>query len=480
MRNIDATDFYSNFVVTSALVLIPNNAFCLPDDELVQNLYFENLSHAIQNDEFEIKFHAFALLLLTPHYRPINCVLNEFTYTNIDKTPGGPSLAIWGTSIDNLLFTNLLVDNCNSPGTWFSISFLGEVIFENITIINIEDNPAQMISISLNAHVDIRGLKIENYKSPEFASTSVVTISGLEAQTIKIDSVTVTNCVMYDIPLISTLSAYDSITFDNGYFNDVQLGDGVALISFADQSSVNMNNHVLQNVRPIDSNDESSVLIEIKVYDTTGSDDSLINNISITNSSVSVLKINAMVGESSDAKEFKVNNLTYSDSEIQGKREILTTRGNTNTANIGFVFNNLHFDGLDFVDNGYLFYAAHRLLNTVVIDNSTFSNIKSGRIVIDELSGDDIDLTSTTSFMRTEFSFVVSDLEPLIALQGDLTLHIDECIFSNLTSTHDKGGLLNIVADAKVDITNTDFQYNSGIMASIFNIQLFGGISCTN
>jgi hypothetical protein len=111
MRNLDATDYYSNIVVISALIVLVNNGLCLPDDGLVQNLYFENLSFGIKNDVLGNKIHGFALFLVAPHYRPINCVLNDFKFIDIHRVPIGPILAFWGTSMDNLLFSNLLVEN---------------------------------------------------------------------------------------------------------------------------------------------------------------------------------------------------------------------------------------------------------------------------------------------------------------------------------------------------------------------------------
>jgi hypothetical protein len=191
MRNIDATEYYSNEIVISGIVVIANNPLCIPNDGLVQHLTFDNFSLGIKSDEFKNKLLVFGLLLTNTHYRPISSTINAFKVSDIHRYPVGPVFALYGTRIDNILFSNLLVDNIVQQEQLIQADYHREVIFENITVTNIQNHPAQIISLTLDHYAEIRNFYVENYTASVYSTSSIITATGTQSQIVIIDSVIV-------------------------------------------------------------------------------------------------------------------------------------------------------------------------------------------------------------------------------------------------------------------------------------------------
>ena len=114
-------------------------------------------------------------------------------------------------------------------------------------------------------------------------------------------------------------------------------------------------------IQALDPVDETSNLLNINTFDLSGEESIELNDISMTNSSISFFKIGSMINTPPATKIITVRNFAYTNSEIMSQRSLITTEGIVFNVDVSFLFDNVTFDNINFVTKGYLMRLSHQL-----------------------------------------------------------------------------------------------------------------------
>jgi len=104
--------------------------------------------------------------------------------------------------------------------------------------------------------------------------------------------------------------------------------------------------------------------------------------VTITNSTLTFMEINSFLNNAPATKTLSFENLKISDSVIGTQMYLFSTSGMKYSQDIRFVFTNMTVDGITFANTGEILDLGHSLPNALVIQNSTFTNLRSAKITI--------------------------------------------------------------------------------------------------
>ena len=239
-------------------------------------------------------------------------------------------------------------------------------------------------------------------------------------------------------------------------------------------------NHTLSKIQALDPVDETSNLLNINTFDLSGEASIELNDISMTDSSISFFKIGSMINTPPAAKIITVRNFAYTNSEIMSQRSLITTEGLVFNVDVSFLFDNVTFDNISFVTKGYLMRLSHQLLGNLVIKESQFITLKSAGILIVSSNLQNDVLKTQVQIIDSTFTNASFDTESLLTLNEGAYLQIHNCTFTHISTLRDGAILTAGYQKTQTNITDTVFQNNTAINAALFNIESESIVRCTH
>ena len=239
-------------------------------------------------------------------------------------------------------------------------------------------------------------------------------------------------------------------------------------------------NHTLSKIQALDPVDETSNLLNINTFDLSGEASIELNDISMTDSSISFFKIGSMINTPPAAKIITVRNLAYTNSEIMSQRSLITTEGLVFNVDVSFLFDNVTFDNISFVTKGYLMRLSHQLLGNLVVKDSQFITLKSAGIIIVSSNLQNDDMKTQVQIIDSTFTNASFDTGSLLTLSEGAYLQIHNCTFTHISTLRDGAILTAGYQKTQTNITDTVFQNNTAINAALFNIESESIVRCTN
>ncbi|CAI2360923.1 unnamed protein product [Moneuplotes crassus] len=194
-----------------------------------------------------------------------------------------------------------------------------------------------------------------------------------------------------------------------------------------------------------------------------------IKDISITNSSVSLFKINTFINTTDEPKLLTIKSIKFLASTIHTKRVLISTKGVLMNTNLSINMSELTFENIEFTSSGTLIEIMHQLPTNVTLSDSTFNNITSGLISI-EGSKQTEALSTLFSMNNCSFTNIRSSVNAFIAVQQKAEVVITKSLFTNLTLTTFISGIMNIQDKARIKVLNSSFTRNSAATATIFKV----------
>ena len=281
-------------------------------------------------------------------------------------------------------------------------------------------------------------------------------------------------------PVIKSATTLNKLQLINGVFSDLNISLDTPLISLSTMQELVFTNHTVTNVQSIDSSDESSNLLDISIFDLSGTASIEISDISMTQSSISSFKIHSMINTPPTTKIITVSNFTYTNSEFTSQRSIITTEGLVFNVDVSFIFQNITFDNINFTKKGYLLELSHQLLGNVVFKESKFTNLVSAGIIVASSNLQNTALKTQVLIKGSTFTNASFETQSLLTLSEGAHLQIQNCTFTHISTLRDGAIIAAGYQKTNTNITDTVFQNNTAINAALFNIESESVVKCTN
>ena len=196
--------------------------------------------------------------------------------------------------------------------------------------------------------------------------------------------------------------------------------------------------------------------------------------------SLPFLKINSLINTTPVQKLIAFRNIHFSDIVNTTQVDLISTDGISSTQDILFEFTNITFTGVSYSMSGYLMDLNHLLVNQVLIQNSSFTNLTNAGIRIGGTASNSNVIKSKVKIINSVFNSSMVGTSSFISTYTKSEVEIINCTFTNM-ATVDNGAVLRAMSsEVIVNISDSLFQNNSAIEGSLFNIESKGVVRCTN
>ena len=161
-----------------------------------------------------------------------------------------------------------------------------------------------------------------------------------------------------------------------------------------------------------------------------------------------------------------------------------------------FYFNNLRFENIEFTSKGYLFEFSHQFPTNVTINSSTFTNIKSGSILVTSSNLKNTAMTTNVLIQNSIIDHIGQDSTSFINVNEGGRLFISSCSFTNMytfqdgavisagfqktmtviydsvfqNNTSKNGGVLNVVDESVIKCYNCTLSNNFALTSGVINV----------
>ena len=347
--------------------------------------------------------------------------------------------AVLNLSMNDITFTSNILngDHFLMVSAWFFVTIDNIVIDDNIFTYS---SSGLIDFIGINFIVQITNLKISNW---DLYSRSVldmkaiygrITISGINAENLTTD----TDGLILNIELAIILQA--------------------SLLSF-------------KNISSYDSESSNNYMISITAMDLAASYPSVIQNITVSNSNTGIMNIQSVIGDLSDNNALVIQNMVVSECTINTKIDMITLSSLNTYELYSTVFSNLTFQNLEFTQNANIFNLGHLLPVPVQILDSSFSNIKGGKININSFTSEIANLSTIVLMENVTAKNINAKYNSFLELRTGAVLSINNSIFTHVGWYEEGSVLFAGTEQTKTKIENTIFENDTALQGGVIFVE---------
>ena len=178
---------------------------------------------------------------------------------------------------------------------------------------------------------------------------------------------------------------------------------------------VSVDNLIFKNIQSSSDSDSNNKMIDIGTLYLTSSDNSAIQNIDVSNSTIGFFTLGGVAESPAETRLLTVSNVAYTNSNFTNSVTLMNIEGVQTTEDFIISATNLEFNTLSFTLGGYLINMQSQMTNSFVIADSSASNIIGGSIKAEAFNKQDTSVTSkltlsnftTTSINAQYGSFMI-------------------------------------------------------------------------
>ena len=178
---------------------------------------------------------------------------------------------------------------------------------------------------------------------------------------------------------------------------------------------VSVDNLIFNNIQSSSDSDSNNKMIDIGTLYLTSSDNSAIQNIDVSNSTIGFFTLGGVAESPAETRLLTVSNVAYTNSNFTNSVTLINIEDVQTTEDFIISATNLEFNTLSFTLGGYLINMQSQMTNRFVIADSSASNIIGGSIKAEAFNKQDTSVTSkltlsnftTTSINAQYGSFMI-------------------------------------------------------------------------
>ena len=466
--NIDLSGYYARDPSVECGIWAISSAEWVPNDGVPHIFQFSNTTLQLSDNSIGSKYSSIFIVQDQNIYRTINAYIDK-VYSPLFETPVNPIIAAFGTTNAILYITNSVFINTKLKQNLMLIVLFQQVISSNITFTNSAQIGSSIIRSEyaiafVASYIQFVNLSVTTTNSP------FILLSNFDFTYTVVNNINIQNCTLSGSQIIQNTAPLNQIIIASGYYEGLNLTNPTALYSTGTIQSVILQNHTFIKVF-WGSTDTSSTILSIDSINLNSELDSMISDIFLTSSEISIVKFGSLVNSTSSIRNILFQNIQATSTTFSTSRNLIDTSSVISTENIAITFLNLAFNNLNFLIKGNILLFKHQLKNPVVVANSTFTNLVSALITIDSYGNKNTTLNTKTQFSNWNFNFINSKYNSLLNVQNNAIVEVSYSNFTNI-STYEEAAVLY----AGFEKTSTSFSMwlflnNSAVEGTIFVIE---------
>lgn len=433
-------DTYVTIMNPKASFMVAINSVCQPDDGLPRFIETHNASYALPDNPDAVKGTLLNFSLNENLYRQIRVNVTQQNFINIENNPA-PILLLYGDYNIDIFVTDFVFQNVSCLFPIAQVIAFRSVLMTNTIYREIGetfDQPAMIVQFV--ASFVVENILYENINGTASTQNPLMALQNLPTTNTMISGIQLVDSWLNNRKVIENLSSLQTLTIQNGvYSNSYQSTDGV-LISTGTIGKIIFQNHTFTGMLSTESSDTTSVVLQISSIDLAYAQNSSIQDISISNSTIGFISYGGITGTGSDLK-MDINNFSYFDSTIAVVKSLINTKNLLSDQDYTIIIDNATFTNIEFTTRGYLLDLYHQLPTELIVRNSNFNNLNSALLHIEAGNLQNDALSARVLIENTPFENINSEANSLININEGGILQVRGSTFTQC-GTYEEGAII--------------------------------------
>lgn len=301
--------------------------------------------------------------------------------------------------------------------------------------------------------------------------------TGVEGKVI-MNSLSVSNVNLNKANLVK-LDSVPNFELKSSQFSSISLLEDSYLIILGSLRGINLSNLNFTNLNSNNLDEEGRLLVLDSIV--LDSNFSLsMNNITISNSSLSFMHLERVTNVSTISKTFLISNFTFKDSYFKNSKDLISFRKLEGVANFTIAFKNMTFSNITFETTGNLFLFQHQTVNPIEMKNVVFKNLTNAHINLEAINKVNSLFPVRVNMENITTSEINTGFNSFINLLQNTLLTVNNSLIEYVYS-FDEGSVLSVSQPmSQAVFNNTKIKFNSAWTAGVFKVENQGVIKVYN
>jgi hypothetical protein len=273
-------------------------------------------------------------------------------------------------------------------------------------------------------------------------------------------------------------NAQSSFTLRNFTVSGVSINDETSIIKLGTISDLYINGITVYNSGPENSGNENT-LIDLTDLVTSVDCKYAISNINLTQSEITVVRIDNIYQSNTINSTIVVTNLLYQNTFFEFATNLIVTERVKSQNSFSAVFSNITFINLDFDKGGNLMLLQHQSPDQFEFTNVTFSNLTFSGISVEMFDKQAEDQVKV-KFSNMKASQIDAKFRSFIQLNTGVDLEISDSEFYNIGNLRTGAVLFAGSQKTVTNIYNSKFFNITAIEGAVFAAEEQSVIKCYN
>ena len=221
----------------------------------------------------------------------------------------------------------------------------------------------------------------------------------------------------------------------------------------------------------LDESDKTSGILLVNTLDLNSQFDLEISNISISNSSTSLVSFGSIINTAPSVKHISIHNFAYNDSYIETERNLISTEGIEIEGNLVITLSQITFHQVSFYTTGNLISFGHQLPNYVEVIGLVMTNITAGGLHIESTNKQLTDILTLVHIQDSTFDNIDDQYSSLIITGQGGKLNVTNSSFTNIYTYEEGAVVFAGKTTTEVNFHDVILINNSAVTGALFHVE---------
>ncbi|CAI2378011.1 unnamed protein product [Moneuplotes crassus] len=480
IQDIDCTKHSSNGLDGFACLSYILFQTCIPQDYLQAIMQYQNITFDATEAHSRGDF-VFGINSATDsvHYRKYDIRYSDFEFSNFNQESPYSLHLQFGIGSEKNTLSNFYFKNISNSFPIIENRINAEIILQNFTVENSPNLYKGIAMIDTPGHIKIMDVKITNCSDQGKDHKPAIDIIPRSSSNLVLSNLWVQDVQLLDSALVNIQSRPAMISLQNCSLTDVQFHSGGSLFSFHAAGAFSISNFTFERVRPgslLDMDSEAFIFQTIYVKEMSVGE---MKNITIVDSAFTLFKVGNILNLTTEQRTLSLSDVSYTDTNLLVERTLISTKNIDGNANLQISLVRLHFSNLNFTEGGVLLDLQHQLPQEVVVEDSSFKNIRAGSISIIG-SANSRSQKTRVLFTRCIFEELHISLKSFLFGEQNAIIGVSQSSFLGITSSLKTSRIISAENTVTMNLDSVIFRENSGVKGALILVSTESFLSCNN
>ena len=246
---------------------------------------------------------------------------------------------------------------------------------------------------------------------------------------------------------------------------------GVKFIASSILKKLELSNITFSGMRQISLSDTTNILIELGGIDLNTTDIFDLSQISISNSTISLLHLSNIYNANLLGKSISLFNISYYDSLFQFQDNLIKIDGIETNNDFKITIKDITISGITFVRGGNLILFQQQTSTILTVSNTLFLNNNGGSIHFEAYNKNNPNLTTNMQFENMTIQNSNGYYQSLIKVTSGATISIYNSSFIN-NWNYVSGGVASVDSlGTSLRLYNSTFMNNTSLKGGVFDVE---------